>query len=48
MNADGMSLVVHLEDGTMKLIDTSLQVNMSGLQLSAYVNPVQQATLSTY
>lgn len=39
MNADGMSLVVHLEDGTMKLIDTSLQVNMSGLQLSAYVKP---------
>ena len=31
MNADGMNLVVHLEDGTMKLIDTNLQVNMLSL-----------------
>lgn len=39
MNADGMNLVVHLEDGTMKLIDTNVQVNMGGLQLSAFVKP---------
>ena len=39
MSADGMNLVVHLEDGTMKLLDTNLQLNMGGLQLSAFVTP---------
>ena len=39
MNTDGMNLVVHLEDGTMKLMDANLQINMNGLQLSAFVKP---------
>ncbi len=39
LTMDGVDLTVHLQNGTMRLLDTDLRVQFGGLQLHAYVKP---------